>query len=348
MLAGVCTAPLVGAAVIATAFAGTSTAAAPPSTGPACGAATAGVIYALDDAVVHKIYNDELHSAEVKSDLADITSSTTLAEAVALGNQNAVRAATHAIVYTPHWHIVRLRVLTSSGTILADVGGPDILAPLTGQITYKGSVVGSFVMSVQDDLGYTKLVAAIAGVPIELYLQSDKPLMGSVKHPPSSPPPAGPLTLGRVDYTVDAYTLESFPQGELHVAVLIPAPSTTLSAMSCPEVRMTAVAAVVEHVAIGLTNSGFSFLDHTGLFIDQASGYARSPIFVLDGKQEIAGTNNLSGGGPSPPRDLPDSGQVTYEGTQWLVQSFERYPPDRVYVLQPTTQPVSSGPTGAS
>jgi len=76
-----------------------------------------------------------------------------LASAVASGNPAMVRAATHEIVYTPVWHIVRLRVLSTSGQLLADVGGPYVLAPLTGQISYQGKVVGSFVMSVQDDLG---------------------------------------------------------------------------------------------------------------------------------------------------------------------------------------------------
>jgi len=48
---------------------------------------------------------------------------------------------------------------------------------LDGQITYQGKLVGSFVMSVQDDLGYKKLVNHIAGVPIEEYF-TGKPLIG--------------------------------------------------------------------------------------------------------------------------------------------------------------------------
>lgn len=321
--------------------------------GPACGPDGAGgVVDAIDDRIVHGIYDNELGSAEVQTDLGHVTSSTALGSAVASGNAKRIRAATHAIVYTPHWHIVRLRVLNTAGKVLADVGGPDILAPLTGKITYQGKVVGSFVTSVQDDLGYKKLVAAIAGVPIEIY-RGGKPLMGSVGNPPSSPPPGGPLTLNHQHYTVDAYNVAAFPTGTLRVVVLIPAPSTTLGASTCPEVRLVTINAIVQRVAVGLTNSGFPFLEHTNLFVNQAEGYAQGPVFVLDAGQEIAGTNNLPGSSAPPsPAHLPYSGEVSYDGSQWLVDSSERYPPDRIYVLQPESQPIgtteATGSTGTT
>jgi hypothetical protein len=323
-------------------------AAATPS-GPACGAASSGVVYAIDNRIVHGIYENELGSAEVRGDLDHITSSTVLARAVAAGNAKQILAATHTIVYTPHWHIVRLRVLSLSGKVLADVGGPYIIAPIPGQITYNGRVVGRFITSVQDDRGYKKLVTSIAGLPIEIY-RNGRPLMGSVTNPPSTPPPSGPLTLNRIHYTVDAYNAAQFPTGTLRIVVLIPAPSATLTELTCPEIHLQTITAVVQRVAIGLTNAGFPFLEHTNLFVSQAEGYAEGPIFVLDGSQELAGTNELNGSSaPSPPSDLPLRGQVSYDGSQWLVDSFDRYVPVLVYVLQPESQPAgASGPTGAS
>ena len=38
------------------------------------------------------------------------------------------------IVYHPFWHIVRLRVLDASGRVLADFGGPDVIAPVSGTL----------------------------------------------------------------------------------------------------------------------------------------------------------------------------------------------------------------------
>jgi hypothetical protein len=330
------------------AFAPGGSAASTPA-GPACGAQTAGVVYQVENRIVHGIYQNELSSPEVQSDLGHVTSSTQLASAVASGNHRRIYAATHAIVYTPHWHIVRLRVLSRSGKVLADVGGPYIIAPLTGKITYNGTVVGTFVTSVQDDLGYKKLVTAIAGIPIEIY-RDGQPLMGSVTNPPSTPPPSGPLTLNGVHYTVDAFNAAAFPSGTLRIVVLIAAPSASLSAMTCAQVHLQTITQVVEHVAVGLTNAGFPFLQHQGLFASQAAGYAQGPVFVFDGGQEIAGSNDLPDAtAPAPPRDMPDSGEVSYEGQQWLVASFVHYPPDRVYVLQPASVAGdSSGATGAT
>jgi hypothetical protein len=324
-------------------------AAATTSSGPPCGAASAGVVDAVDARIVQGIYENELASAEVHTDVGHITASTALAAAVAAGDAKRALAATHAIVYTPHWHIVRLRVLSTGGKLLADVGGPYILAPVKGRITYRGNVVGSFVMSVQDDLGYKKLVTAIAGAPIEIY-RNGRPLMGSVKNPPKTPPPSGPLTLNRVQYTVDAYNVAAFPTGTLRVVVLIPTPTPTLSARTCPEVHLQTITAIVQRVAIGLTNAGFPFLAHTSLFVNQAEGYAEGPIFVFNGSQELAGTDQLTGStAPPPPQDLPVSGQVAYDGSEWLVDSFERYQPDRVYVLQRESQPAgSTGTTGTT
>ena len=54
---------------------------------------------------------------------------------------NAVTEAVHGLVYS-HTHIVRLRVL-QGGRLLADIGGPYIIAPVGGSLRFHGRVVGS-------------------------------------------------------------------------------------------------------------------------------------------------------------------------------------------------------------
>ena len=71
-----------------------------------------------------------------------------------------------SLVYS-HTHIVRLRV-TRGGTVLADVGGPYIIAPVSGLLRVHGRTVARYVLSVQDDLGYVKLETRYIGFPLLL------------------------------------------------------------------------------------------------------------------------------------------------------------------------------------
>jgi hypothetical protein len=303
---------------------------------PACGRASTAARYALDNSVVRKIYNNERGSPAVSADLAHVTGASDLLTAVTDDDQAATLAAVKRIVYTPGWHIVRLRVLNNAGVVLADVGGPYVLAPVSGSLLVDGVVVGTFVMSVQDDNGYKKLVTNIADLPVELYL-GGKPLMGSLADPPSTPPSGKTLTLGGVDYDVDAYSVEAFPSGELQVVVLIPIPPLALDRQSCAAIRLATEAGVVARVAAAFgPHQQFSFLKQTGLFVTGAEEYTPGPIFVLNGATEVAGSNQLSAdGGPPPPKNLPQNGSVTYEAKHWLVYSFAPFPPDRIYLLQP-------------
>jgi hypothetical protein len=322
--------------------------------GAACGlAGAAHVVDAIDDGIAQQIYSEELKSAEVSADLARITSSTALASAVASGNLQQIRSATYAIVYTPVWHIVRLRVLSTSGQLLADVGGPDIIAPVSGQLTYDGRTVGSFVMSVQDDKGYKKLVNHITGAAVELY-RAGKPLMGTLPHPPLSPPRDGPLRIGGRSYDVATYTVNAYPTGTLRVAVLVPVPSVALAALSCPEVKLATDTTIVKNIAVGLTVSGFDITRNLDLFIQQAYGYTHLPVFVFDGGAEIYGTDYLTPDGtPGAPASLtPKSTIVRYAGGTWLVSALRPFPPDWIYVLAPASSTATvtgaTGPTGGS
>jgi hypothetical protein len=323
-----------------------------PSTGPACGAAgSARVIDAIDDGIAHQIYAEELNSSEVTADLNRITSSSALAAAVASGDAQQIQSATLAIVYTPVWHIVRLRVTSPSGQLLADIGGPYILAPVKGQITYAGKTVGDFVMSVQDDKGYKKLVTHITGAQVELYLNG-KPLMGTLPRPPASPPHSGTLRVGRLAYNVDSYTVEAFPSGTLQVAVLVPSPTSPVAAMSCPAVKLATDTAIVENVAKGLMVSGHNIYENLPLFLQQAYGYTHLPVFVLDNRSEEYGVDSLPGSSapPAPASLTPKSKLVSYDRSQWLVGAIRPFPPEWIYVLAPasSTTAAAIGATGST
>ena len=121
----------------------------------ACGAATDATYLSTAYAVAVRIRDGERSGAAVRRDVRTIEADRVLANAVAAGDAATVHSEVLALVFN-HQHIVRLRVLRN-GQVLDDVGGPRVLAPVTGSLRVGGRTVGTFVMSIQDDLGYQKL-----------------------------------------------------------------------------------------------------------------------------------------------------------------------------------------------
>ena len=297
----------------------------PAASATQCGPASPATIASVDGHVARSIYAAELSGTEVTADIAHIRGSAELLAALGSADQPAVYAAVHTIVYMPHWHIVRLRVL-QHGRVLADVGGTDIIAPISGTLRLKGRTVGSFVMSVQDDLGYVKLVSRFIGVPIDLYGTPRPPgtfVMGTLKPPPTSVSNGETVTVGRSKYRAVVFDTAAFPAGPLKVALFVPAPASTLAARSCASVRRAAWGSVAHHIA--------------ALFIPLSAHYNDLRIVLQGASGGIvfvrSGSVRLTGAGPA---RVPDHGAVKYRGRTWAVYSWEAIPPARIYFLTPT------------
>lgn len=293
----------------------------------ACGAATLATVTAVDESVAKQIYRGELGSPEVYADRAHITGAADLLRAVAAGDVAATTSAVTRIVFTPHWHIVRLRVLSAGGTLLADVGGPDILSPVSGKLVLNGTVVGSYVMSVQDDVGYEKLVTRFIGVPFELY-SDGQPLLGTIAAPPPAPPASGAqLTISGVDYTALAYPVNRFPTGTLRAVLAIPQPAAALATRSCARVRVASFGAVFENIAAQFQHLASQYAS----YVETTRSFGGGEVFVRDGGVQLAGTETPG------PASIPRGGELSYAGHSWLVFSFSPLPPTRIYHLLPAS-----------
>jgi hypothetical protein len=195
-------------------------AARPAGATAACGAAGLATIAAVDQIAADHIYGNELAGTEVSFDSAQITAAVDLLAAVAAEDAAAARTAVSRLVFHPAWHIVRLRALDAAGHILADVGGPYVIAPVSGALRLHGHTVGSYVMSVQDDTGYTKLETRFVGNPIGIYIEG-KLVAERYAAFPSAPPASANVTLGGVSYRVLSETYKSFPSGTLNAVILV-------------------------------------------------------------------------------------------------------------------------------
>jgi hypothetical protein len=285
---------------------------------PSCASANTQTA-AVDAAAARRIYSGELHGRELQIDAGHVRHFPALLAALTSGNAAAVRVAVHMIVYTPHWHIVRLRVI-SHGRVIADVGGPSIIAPVSGALRSRGRTIGRYVMSVQDDVGYVKLVTRFVGVPIDLY-RGGSFLMGTLTPAPSLGATGTSVTVGGRNYLIHVMTMSAFPAGDLKMALLVPADSA--SRASCADVKVAAWGSIARHLAARFDPLPPHYQDLVDLLRSTTGGLA----YVRSGSRSIAG-------GAAAAR-LPDSGTLTYRGRRWSVYSWQPVPPARIYLLVP-------------
>ena len=221
-----------------------------PATDPTaqpCGAAAPETLVRTVGLVATRIYANELSSSEVFSDKRQVESFAPLLSALASGNRAGVREAVKSLVFS-HTHVVRLRV-TRGGEVIADVGGPEILAPVSGSLRRGASTVGHYVLSVQDDLGYVKLVTRFTGVPLVLREGSHTlPVAGAISPGPASIPARGPVAYRGRTYEAFSFDAQAFPSGTLRISLLVPVP-TGLSHSSCGEIKVSELGEVARRTS---------------------------------------------------------------------------------------------------
>lgn len=308
-----------GPAPVPAASAASASASAPARCGqqaPETLATTAGM-------VARRIYEGELAGSETRSDQRQVESYTPLLSAVAAGNGSAIKAAVTSLVFA-HTHIVRLRV-TRGSSVLADVGGPYIIAPVGGTLRLHGRAIGRYVLSVQDDLGYIKLVTRFLGVPLVMRAGSHPlPVEGLVAGPPKVPD-HGPVSYRGRSYEAFSFNARSFPGGRLRVSLLVPL-SGSLAAMSCPHIRAMELGHAAQLISRRFRLSPGSFTTYIKLVRSLTDGL----LYVRSGARELAGSTR-----PGPPR-LPRSGVLSYRGSSYVVTSFSApssVGPVRIYHL---------------
>jgi hypothetical protein len=261
--------------------------------------------------VAKQIYYGEVSSSRTEADRRQVESYAPLLQAVAGDHQAATKAAVTKLVYS-HTHIVRLRVIRGS-KLLADVGGPYVLAPLGGTLRLHGRVVGHYLLSVQDDLGYVKIETHFIGAPLVMRIGAKAiPVDGLLAPGPAAIPEHGPVRYRHVTYQAYSFDASAFPSGLLRISVLVPLPAA-LAQQSCTLIRNSELAFVARRVfgRLVLSHVGFP----TGVALVHT--LTRGLFYVRAGSRQLAGSS-----APGPAR-LPLSGSVRYGGVRYEAFSFQ-------------------------
>jgi len=295
-----------------------------PSSQPVCGRAGPASLARAAEHVAKQIYAREVSSTSVRADQNQVEANGPLLRALASHNRAGIRAAVHRLVFS-HTHIVRLRVLLGH-KVLADIGGPYILAPVGGELRLRGRTVGDYLLSVQDDLGYVKLETRYIGLPIVLHSGALRvPLEGTLAPGPANIPDLGPVSYRGVKYEAFSFNARAFPRGALRISVLVPVPGSLASA-GCAAIRISEMGVIAHRIwnRFSLASAPPSAAVHSIGRLTGGLSYVRSNVRQLAGSSE-----------PGPP-SLPNEGRVKYRGVSWNVSSFSSRVGDgpiRVYVL---------------
>ncbi len=276
---------------------------------PPCGAGATHAAALAAGLVAQRIYALELESPEVRSDRRQIESYGPLLSALARGERAAVAQAVTSLVYS-HTHVVRLRV-SGGGGVLADVGGPYIIAPVSGTLRQGGRVLGHYVFSVQDDLGYVKLEHRFVGLPLILRTGSRRlPVEGTLAQSAAALPDSGPVDYAGQRYEAFTVHARAFPDSALRATLLVPASAS--AAVGCGAVRVAELGRIGRRVWDRFITVGSPLSSYPRALqsLTGALGYVRA------GSRQIAGSST-----PGPSR-LPASGSVRYGGTRYRVISF--------------------------
>ncbi|HEY1450465.1 MAG TPA: hypothetical protein VGF47_05885 [Solirubrobacteraceae bacterium] len=185
---------------------------------PLCGSSDDDTTVNTLSQIAHLIYDGEAGKRTGKQ-IRRVQQYGPLLRAVSHRDSKATRTAIEALL---HQHIVRLRV-SAGGHLLADVGGPYVLAPVTAPLRLGGHTIGSFTLSIQDDEGYKRLANRLAGLDVLMYMGSHL-VKSTVGYSPGPVPSSGPVSLHGRNYRAYTFTAEAFPSGPLRITVLIPLP----------------------------------------------------------------------------------------------------------------------------
>jgi len=314
-----------GATAAPTATTPATVPAAPPVSGaPAVCPTGAEVLANTAGSVAERIYAAEVRSSETDADKRQIENDDALLSAMQSGDRAAIHAAVHRLVYS-HTHIVRLRVSRGS-ELLDDEGGPYILAPIAGRLRAHGKEVGHFVFSVQDDLGYVKLVTRFIGAPLVLRTDAGNvPVQGLLSPGPPSIPDRGPVEYRGVGYQAYSFKAAAYPSGRLRVSLLLPL-AASLATSTCDEIKAAELGLVAQRISRRFKLSASAFAPYIRL----VHTMTHALVYVRSGSRELAGSTR------TPPARLPSSGALRWQDVDYEVSSFSAPTSAgqaRVYVL---------------
>ena len=172
--------------------------------------------------VARRIYRQEVRGEVGHAAVKRIARDRALLAALRSGNRTALRAAALRQLFDPGKHVVRLSIVRG-GRALTDVGGAFVVAPAQLELrTGAGADLGRIEASMQDIIGYVKLVRRLTGAQIVVRGRPGH-VESSFATPPAALPATGTATVAGQHYVVRSFPETGFDGEPLSVWILTPA-----------------------------------------------------------------------------------------------------------------------------
>jgi hypothetical protein len=171
--------------------------------------------------VAKRIYRQEVRGEVGHAAVKRIARDRALLAALGTGNRTALRAAALRQLFDPGKHVVRLSVVRE-GRTLTNVGGAFVVAPAQLELrTRNGRDLGVLEASMQDVIGYVKLVRRLTGAQIVVRGDAGH-VESSFADPPAALPASGTTVVAGRPYVVRSFAETGYAQERLTVWILTP------------------------------------------------------------------------------------------------------------------------------
>jgi hypothetical protein len=169
--------------------------------------------------VAKRIYRQEVRGEVGHAAVKRIARDRALLAALSTDNRSALRAAALRQLFDPGKHVVRLSIVRADRT-LTSVGGAFVVAPAQRELrTRAGADLGRLEASMQDVIGYVKLVHRLTGASIVVRGRPGH-VESSFATPPASLPASGTTMIAGRTYIVRSFQETGFGGERLTVWIL--------------------------------------------------------------------------------------------------------------------------------
>jgi hypothetical protein len=207
------------------------------------------------EGVAHRVYQESASGRIIAEAIQRLKSSSALAQALESDDPPAAHRVLEGLLLN---QIVSVRVVRDGHTLAKIERGAGIAPESGALLNAAGQQVGTFTVSVQGANGYDQTVSGLLHAQV-LARSSGRQLTATLHPAPRLAPGESEVSYRGVNYRVDTFAAEAFPDRPLSISLLAPAPAITAVCA-----RRASSSAQAQADTLGLVAERVYYAEHEG------------------------------------------------------------------------------------